>query len=435
MYLCRTEKKTTMRVLIVNTSEKTGGAAVAANRLMEALNNNGVKAKMLVRDKETDNITVVGYKQTLRSQWKFFWERWSIYSNLHFSRKHLFEVDIANTGHDITTLREFKEADIIHLSWINQGMLSLANIRKILLSGKPVVWTMHDAWPATAICHYPHGCMAFANVCRNCRFLPGEGSRKDLANRVWLRKKAMLEGQHITFVACSRWLEGQAKKSALLTGQHIYNIPNPIDTHVFCKKDKKEARSQVGLPLDKRIILFVSQRVTERRKGMDFMIEAVDRLIHDHPEMKDNTVIAIMGGHSEDFGNHLRLPVYPLGYINDEKKIVDVYNAADLFVLPSLEDNLPNTIMEALACGVPAVGFKTGGIPEEIDHKKNGYVAEYRNSADLAKGIYWCLEEADYEELSESALRKVAQNYSQHNVALKYIEVYNEALAYKDYKI
>lgn len=408
---------------------------MAANRLVEALNNNGVKAKMLVRDKETDNITVVGFKQTLRSQWKFLWERWSIYSNLHFSRKHLFEVDIANTGHDITTLREFKEADIIHLSWINQGMLSLANIRKILLSGKPVVWTMHDAWPATAICHYPHGCMAFANVCRNCRFLPGEGSHKDLANRVWQRKKAMLDGQHISFVACSRWLEGQAKKSALLTGQNIYNIPNPIDTREFCKKDKQEARRQVGLPSDKRIILFVSQRVTERRKGMDFMIEAVDRLVHDHPEMKENTVIAIMGGHSEDFGNHLLLPVYPLGYINDEKKIVDVYNAADLFVLPSLEDNLPNTIMEALACGVPAVGFKTGGIPEEIDHQKNGYVAEYRNSADLAKGIYWCLEEADYDALSEAALRKVVQNYSQHSVALKYIEVYNQALAYKDYKI
>ena len=193
MYLCRTEKKTTMRVLIVNTSEKTGGAAVAANRLMEALNNNGVKAKMLVRDKETDNITVVGYKQTLRSQWKFFWERWSIYSNLHFSRKHLFEVDIANTGHDITTLREFKEADIIHLNWINQGMLSLANIRKILLSGKPVVWTMHDAWPATAICHYPHGCMAFANVCRNCRFLPGEGSRKDLGLQPMARRTGQEE--------------------------------------------------------------------------------------------------------------------------------------------------------------------------------------------------------------------------------------------------
>ena len=126
-----------MRVLIVNTSERTGGAALAANRLMDALNNNGVKAKMLVRDKLTDDITVVPLSHTLRNHLRFLWERWCIFWHLHFKRKHLFEIDIANTGADITRLSEFKEADIIHLSWINQGMLSLKGIRKILNSGKP----------------------------------------------------------------------------------------------------------------------------------------------------------------------------------------------------------------------------------------------------------------------------------------------------------
>ena len=150
-----------MRVLIINTSERTGGAAVAANRLMEALNNNGVKAKMLVRDKETDSLTVAGTGGGLRQRWHFLWERWCIFSRLHFSRKHLFEIDIANVGTDVTRTREFIEADVVHLSWINQGMLSLSGIKKILDSGKPVVWTMHDFWPATAICHYPHGCKAY----------------------------------------------------------------------------------------------------------------------------------------------------------------------------------------------------------------------------------------------------------------------------------
>ena len=154
-----------MRVLIVNTSERTGGAAVAARRLMEALNGHGVKAKMLVRDKETDSLTVVGLKGKWWQQWCFLWERLVIYMYQHCSRKHLFEIDIANAGTDITRLPEFKEADVIHLHWINQGMLSLSGIRKILRSGKPVVWTMHDIWPATAICHLTLDCMQFKTGC------------------------------------------------------------------------------------------------------------------------------------------------------------------------------------------------------------------------------------------------------------------------------
>lgn len=126
-----------MRVLIVNTSEKTGGAAVAANRLMEALNNNGVKAKMLVADKQTDNITVVGLPHPGRHRLHFLWERWCIFWHLHFKRDHLFEIDTACAGTDITSLPEYKEADVIHLAWINQGMLSLKDINKILADGKP----------------------------------------------------------------------------------------------------------------------------------------------------------------------------------------------------------------------------------------------------------------------------------------------------------
>ena len=152
-----------MRVLILNTSEKTGGAAVAANRLMDALNNNGVKAKMLVRDKETDHISVVGLSNPLIQQWRFLWERLVIFFHLHFSKKHLFEIDIANVGSDITGLREFKEADVIHIHWINQGFLSLNGLRKILDSGKPVVWTMHDIWPATGICHLAMDCSKYSS--------------------------------------------------------------------------------------------------------------------------------------------------------------------------------------------------------------------------------------------------------------------------------
>ena len=416
-----------MRVLIVNTSERTGGAAVAANRLMKALNNNGAKAKMLVRDKETDALTVVPLPHSPRLRWHFLWERLVVFCRLHFSRSHLFEVDIANAGSDITKLPEFQEADVIHLHWINQGMLSLKCIQKILQSGKPVVWTMHDIWPATALCHVTLGCERFTTQCEHCRLLPSGGSSNDFSTIVWQRKQQMLANGSIYFVACSRWLESEAKRSALLKGQKITSIPNPIDTRVYKRGNKEEARKRLGLPLDKKLILFASQRVTNANKGMDYLIEACQQL-----QLADAAVV-ILGGHAEEVVSQLSLEAYPLGYVNEEQRIVDVYQAVDVFVLPSLSENLPNTIMEAMACGVPCVGFKIGGIPEEIDHRHNGYVAEYRNAADLAQGIRWILSEADYDNLSQSAVQKVMQNYSQQSVALKYLDVYHQAQAFRNY--
>ena len=416
-----------MRVLIVNTSERTGGAAVAANRLMMALNNNGVKAKMLVRDKESEFLTVLGLPKSPMLNWHFLWERLVIFFRCRFSRKHLFEIDLANTGSDITRLREFQEADVIHLHWINQGMLSLSDIRKILKSGKPVVWTMHDIWPATAICHLTLTCRNFTTHCRNCRLLPGGGSSNDLSTSIWRKKEKMLEAGTIYFVACSHWLEQEAKASALLKGHKIASIPNPIDTHIYHPSDKKAARKNLGLPEDKRLILFVSQRVTNKNKGMDYLIEACRQL--------EDYEVVILGGHAEEVVDQLPLKAHPLGYVNDERRIVEVYQAVDVFVLPSLSENLPNTIMEAMACGVPCVGFKVGGIPEEIDHKRNGYVAEYRNPDDLARGIRWILSEADYEQLSQEAVRKVAHSYSQQSVAISYLDVYHQAMAFKHYNL
>lgn len=416
-----------MRVLIVNTSERTGGAAVAANRLMEALNNNGVKAKMLVRDKETDHLTVAGLPSSWRQQWNFLWERFVIWLHLHFRREHLFEVDMANAGTDITNLPEFQEADVIHLHWINQGMLSLKGIRKILTSGKPVVWTMHDIWPATAVCHYSRGCEQYLSQCDQCPLLPGDS----LARQVWRRKVQMLNGQRLIYVCCSEWLAGEAKKSALLKDQRIVSIPNAIDTRLYRPQDKKQARQTLDLPTDRRIILFVSQRVTDPRKGISYFVDAVSRLVQQHPEMKDNTGVAILGGHAEEVASQLALPSYPLGYVSDPSRIVNVYNAADVFVLPSLEDNLPNTIMEAMACGVPCVGFHVGGIPEMITHQVNGYVAKERDTADLAQGIRYVLAEADYETLSRDCLHQVAQKYSQQSVASRYIEEYQNSMTPK----
>lgn len=424
-----------MRVLIINTSEKNGGAAVASNRLMNALNNNGVKARMLVRDKETDEITVSPVGHHWITQWAFLWERLCIFFHLHFSRKHLFEVDIANAGIDVTRTRYFKEADIIHLEWINQGYLSLKGIRKILDSGKPVVWTMHDMWPATAICHYTRGCKKYQTACRNCQLLPGGGSSNDLSAKVWRAKHKVIHNHNIHFVACSRWLQRKASVSGLFHHQTVTAIPNPINSHLFFPEDKKEARKRIGLPAGKRIILFVSQKVTDERKGMAYLADALQKMIDVDPTTTETTVVAILGGHGEEIADQLPLQAYPLGYVSDDKTIVDVYNCADAFVLPSLEDNLPNTIMEAMACGVPCVGFNVGGIPEMIDHKKTGYVAKERDSEDLAQGILWVLEPVNKKMLAKNSVDKVQKNYSEHAVAMRYIDVYTDAMAQKGYNI
>jgi len=417
-----------MRILIVNTSERTGGAAVAAHRLMEALHNNGVKAKMLVREKESDSLTVCELPGRHRAQWHFLWERLVIWFHLHLRRARLFEIDIANCGTDITHLPEFQEANVIHLHWINQGMLSLQDIRRILKTGKPVVWTMHDMWPATAICHLTMDCQSYQSGCHHCQLLPGGGSKNDLSARVWSRKQQMLAGHRISFVACSQWLAGDARKSGLLQGQRVTSIPNPIDTRIFRPGDQKAARRELGLPVDGKVILFASQRVTNPNKGMSYLVEACRLLATQHPDAASDISVAILGGHAEEITGQLPFRTFPLGYVSDQRRIVAAYRASDVFVLPSLSENLPNTIMESMACGVPSVGFRVGGIPEEIDHCENGYVANYRDAADLAAGIWWTLYQSDHRQASEACLRKVAHHYSQQSVANRYIEVYEAAM-------
>lgn len=414
-----------MRVLIVNTSERNGGAAIAASRLTEALKNNGIKAMMLVRDKTTDQISVVELKKSWKLKWNFLYERFTIWRKNHFNKDNLFAVDIANRGTNITTLPEFKKADVIHLHWINQGMLSLKTIRKILNSGKPVVWTMHDMWPFTGICHYAGPCNQYESECGNCPLINHGQSTKDLSYKVFRKKLQLLSKAHITFVGCSHWLTNLARKSRLLIGQSVTSIPNAININVFYPRDKKEMRNRYNLPLNKKLILFGSAKITDPRKGVKYLIDACNKLAEEHPEMKENTGIVVFGLQSESIASQLPFPVYVLSYIRNESDLVSMYSAVDLFVTPSLQDNLPNTIMEAMACGIPCVGFNVGGIPEMIDHTVNGYVADYKNSDDLAEGIMWVLSNPDYQQLSSSAVKKVEGSYSEGIVAMQYIQIYN----------
>ncbi len=431
-----------MKVLLVNTSYAAGGAAVAARRLMEALRQNGAEATMLVRDgnptpQPTTPTTPHLSPTTLPFRWlaqgHFLWERLVLFARLGFKRKHLFDIDAGISGTDITRLRVFRQADVIHLHWVNQGMLSLSDLRKIIRSGKPVVWTMHDAWPSTAICHLTLGCRQFTTQCRQCQYL--QGRQSSWLTKVWRRKQRLLHEGGITFVACSRWLEGEAKASAMLHGERIVNIPNCIDTRLFCPGDRQEARRQEGLPQERRLVLFVCQRLTNAYKGMDYLIEACRQLAEAHPSMKDEVSVVLLGSHADEVAERLPFPSVSVGYVSDEQRMARLYRSADVFVLPSLSENLPNTIMEAMACGVPCLGFRVGGIPEEIDHQRTGYVARYRDADDLARGLRWLLYEADTASLSRECVRKVEQSYSLAAVSVKYTEVYQHAMAHKHFRL
>lgn len=412
-----------MKVVIVNTSEKVGGAAIAANRLMEALKKNGVSAKMIVRDRQTDKISVVAVKQqSWRLALNFLWERGIIFLSNGFSRKNLFQIDIANTGTDITTMPEFQQADVIHLHWVNQGFLSLDNIDKILRSGKKIVVTMHDQWYFTGVCHYSGDCLNYRDQCRNCPLIRG-GVKKDISWKVFNRKRRMYANADITFVGCSQWIAGLARTATLFQGKKVVSIPNAINMDVFHPEDKALARQSLGLPSDRRLLLFGSQRITDERKGFRYLVEACEHIHRNHPEWTDKIGIVVVGAKSETIDSMLPFPVYAVNYVSEEKSMVEIYNAVDLYVTPSLQDNLPNTIVESMACGVPCVGFRVGGIPEMIDHEKNGYVARYKDAVDFANGILWSLGDS-YDDLCTKAYEKAVATYSEKRVAEKYKEIY-----------
>jgi glycosyltransferase involved in cell wall biosynthesis len=345
-----------------------------------------------------------------------------IFLNNRFSRKNLFAVSIANTGTDISKHLLVKEADVIHLHWINQGFLSLNNIRKLIESGKPVVWTLQDQWSITGICHYTGTCSKYIVQCTNCDMLT-HPDRTDIAYKTFLKKKKILGKAKIHFVGSSKWITETAKQNSIYQSSTYNAIPCPVDKYFF-RRDKKDCRIKFNLPVDKRLILFAAAKLSDSRKGMFYFIKACDNL------KEQNIEVVFLGGKiDENLLSAITLKTHVLGYLKTPADISMIYVACNVFVTPSLEDNLPNTIMEAMACGTPCVGFNIGGIPEMIDHKQNGYVAEYKNAEDLAAGIEWVLKNTEKLELPDACVKKVKENYSEAVVAEIYISLYENLLS------
>lgn len=402
-----------MNVLLVSTSEQSGGGAIAAKRLMEALNKNGVKARLMVRDKQSDAVTVcrVGCKLpkllerlTVLLYLILSWFRKISHSSFKSWHSRLWQIDISNVGIDITRTREFREADIIHLHWVCQGMLSIDGIARIMNSGKRVIWTLHDEWPYLGVCHYRGECKEAE--CRHCPLISGS-----LPATIYSRKHSLYQHCHPTFVGCSQWITNQARL-ALPSGR-VEHINNCIPSALFCPTDMHQARLSLSLPQDKRLLLFCSQNVTDERKGIIYLSEALEYL------SAEDLHIVIVGKNAEKIPLPDKFGTTLFGSIS-EREMPMLYNAVDAFVTPSLQDNLPNTIAEAMSCGTPCVGFDVGGIPEMIDHLENGYVARYRDARDLAEGIRFVI----CHDLRAQAHSKALAAYGETHVAQKYIDLY-----------
>lgn len=214
-------------------------------------------------------------------------------------------------------------------------------------------------------------------------------------------------------MAYSNWLAAQAKTSGLLQNHAVTIIPNPIDTHLFAPNDRVVAARRPGLPSDRQLVLLASQRITNENKGIQYLIETCQQLVATRPGMKGSAGLVMLGDHAEKSEGASSLPTYSLGYVNDTKKVMDVYSVVDVFVLPSLSENFPSAVMETMSYGVSCTGFDVRGIPEMVDHLQNDYVVRYKDAVSLAGDVMWILDkDTNGAELSGRCIHKVQAAYT-----------------------
>ncbi len=419
-----------MKVLLINTFESRGGAAVACKRLAKALNKQGIEINMLVLKKTSNDEMITGVvkgKQTeLLSKMTFLLERVHIYLINRFSKKNLFAVSTAGFGIAIHNHELVRQADIIHFHWINQGFLTIGEIGKLMRLGKPVVWTFHDMWPFTGVCHHAHTCDNYTQKCGNCPFL-FYPSNNDLSANVLKKKKDCYGTSLFEVVTVSNWLANKARESSLLKNHNITVIPNTLPLELFQKKEKISSRKEIGLPLGKKIFIFCSAKIDDPIKGFDFLVDALVNIKEKVDLDKVHLVLIGQIKSDKDFPATLPVSTTKLGGV-DEAMLPKIYSSADVLVAPSLYETFGQTIIEAQSCGCVPVCFNNSGQTDIIIHKETGYLAEYLSVESLGNGIIWALNEVDIEQFTRKSMDNIKNYCSEDVVASKYLELYKELL-------
>ncbi|MGC3978993.1 MAG: glycosyltransferase family 4 protein [Paludibacteraceae bacterium] len=418
-----------LKVLSVNTSDKNGGAARAAFRIHHGVRSLAVDSRMFVKDRQSNEDTVISLdtfvptnvfhsilvyvQKKIKNKIQHY--RWGKYPD----REKVMLSDLRSVSiYDAFQKLDF---DVLHLHWVNLRFLNLKELENV---HKPIVWTLHDSWAFTGICHYTYSCDNYSRECGNCPFLRSNKDR-DLSWQVWKQKRKIYRKLNLHIVTPSQWLADCVAKSSLLQGFPVTVIPNGLDTIVYSPGDKKKACEKFGLDPSYKIILFGAINPSgDKNKGFSELLEAIQYL---EKRSAGNLTLAVFGT-DQPIDIVTSIPIHYLGYLHTDELIVEAYRTANVMVVPSISEVFGQTASEAMACGVPVVAFNCTGIKEVVYHKITGYLAEPYRSEDLANGIVWCLENNDEGVLSKNARERVVENYAQDIVATSYKSLYENLL-------
>ncbi len=418
-----------MRITHLSTYDLSGGAARAAYRLHRGLCSVGQESHVVALYKTSLDPTVLQFDRPMEIPTRFRrvirrckLERTSREISARPGGSSFFSDD--RSEHDADVLRRLPPTDVLNLHWV-AGFFDYRSFFRALPLDLPVVWTLHDMNPFTGGCHFDGGCGRYHEQCGACPQL-GSSGQKDFSSQVWARKRAAFSsrgGQNIHLVAPSRWLAGEAGGSALFRGRAVDVIPYGIDFGNFQPRDRGLARQKLDIPREASAILFLADSTTEKRKGFGVLLEAMKQL----ESSVDLRLIAVGRGLGKQ---ELADRCKAIDYLEDEAALSFVYSAADVFVLPTLQDNFPNTALEALACGLPVVGSRVGGVPEIVRDGFTGLLVEPDSPDALANGVKKLLDSPEQRmEMGANCRRVAVEEYSLERQARRYIELYESLLA------
>jgi len=420
-----------MKVTLLSRSDVGGGASVAVRRLHYAFRDTPINSTLLVGNKNREETVLLNNSKVgkARDLVTGFLDNLPIKTYKKTS-KNLFSVQWLPD--EIEGKIKRLNPDLVNLHWISQGFMQIETLAKLPY---PLVWTSHDMWGFTGGCHYTQECDRYIQECGKCPQL-NSSKEQDLSRWIWQRKKRAWNGIPLTLVSPSHWLADCMKKSSLFGDKRIEVIANGLDTTVYkpCGRvsDAEHyyayARDRLNLPQDKHLILFGAVNATsDTRKGFHLLQPALQHL--SQSDWKEKIELVIFGASRPQEEPALGFKTHYLGKFQDDLALSLIYAAVDLFVAPSIQDNLPNTILESLACGTPAVAFNIGGMPDMIEHQQNGYLAQAFEIKDLAQGISWVLEDKErYQHLCDRARQKVEQEFTLEIQAQNYINLFADII-------
>lgn len=424
-----------MKVLLINFSDVHGGAAMAAVRLVTALNESGIYARLGVPQKKSSNPYVIELPPKYKNKIVRKFTKLSAFISKGMGpiTQRLPKPFSFKTTNGIAHTKNYKsqvnvkwinnsEFDVVNLHWIND-VISNKDIAKIT---KPIVWTMHDSWPCCGAEHHP-------NIAENdTRWKEGYYKKNkpkttrgyDLCRHVWKQKKKYLQNKNMTFIAPSKWEHDVLKSSFLFNKNECQVIPNIIDNNVFYPHNKTEVRKMFNIPDDKFVIGFGAAYDIDNPKSMKgsyYLIEALKKIMN--PE---KYFLVIFGPVGDSFTKKLNINYFASGFISNPNILSCIYSACDCFVNPSLIENLPTTSLESIFCGTPVVSFNVGGSSDIVVHKETGWLATPYKSDELVEGIEWCIN--NIEELSKNCIKKSINEFNKDDIIQKTVELYSKVL-------